>query len=62
MLKRTIRQYDFRSDDEADRLEILSALRSLAALVNGAHLAEVTVESISKTGLVVVTIEEVEMP
>ena len=62
MLKRTIRQYDIKhSGDEMDRLEILNAFWALAKMVIDASLAEVTVESV-KSDVIMVTIEEVDMP
>ncbi len=60
MMKRTIRQFDIRhTGDEMDRLEILGAFRAVADIVNGALLAEITVESV-KTDLICVTIEEID--
>ena len=62
MLKRTIRQYDIKhSGDEMARIELMSALNALADFVNGAGLADVTFESV-KSDLILLTIEEADMP
>jgi hypothetical protein len=61
MMKRTIRQYDIKhSGDEMDRIEILAALRALWSLIQNDR-AEVSIESV-KSDLIMVTIEEIDMP
>ena len=62
MLIRTTHEYDIKhSGDEMDRLELLSAFRVLAKIVNDAGLADVEIESV-KSDLICVKIHTVASP